>query len=343
MLVALAVLGGAWLPRLECAHHSATEYDSTRIVEFSGTLSEVAWQNPHVQFKVTSLESGTSITWEIECAPITILERSRVNRRALKVGDKVRVAGYVSKVSPTRVFGTNLLTSANEEFLLGPDGKSRWQGDAAPKLASNAAGGAQASPPTAGIFKVWSTVNSDPDANPFALWDAKMSLTRAARAAVDAWDYLRDSVAHGCTPQGMPTIMGQPLPMQFEDHGATILLRLEEYDTVRTIHMTDDDAAPPGKSLLGHSVGRWVGDALVVDTTGISWSYIAPYGLPLGRSARLQERFMPTADGKRLRYTLLIDDPDTFTVNPVLSRSWIWQEDARVREYACGKPQDPRS
>ena len=107
----------------------------------------------------------------------------------------------------------------------------------------------------------------------------------------------------------MPTIMAQPLPMQFEDHGATILLRLEEYDTVRTIHMTDDGTAPPGKSLLGYSVGKWVGDALVVDTTGISWPYVSPDGLRLGRSARMQERFTTSADGRRLRYTLLIDDP----------------------------------
>jgi hypothetical protein len=343
MLVVLALLGGAWLPRLACAHHSATEYDSTRIVEFSGTLSEVAWQNPHVLLRVTSVEAGTSTTWEIECNPISTLERSRVNRRALRVGDSVKVSGFASRLSPTRVFGTNLLTPASGELVLALVTKPRWQVDAAPNPASSPPGSAPAAPPPAGIFRVWSTVVTDPDANPYSLWSGKASLTPAAKAAHAAWDFLRDTVAHGCSPQGMPTIMGQPLPMQFEDHGATILLRLEEYDTVRTIHMTDEGTAPPGKSLLGHSVGKWVGDVLVVDTTGVSWPYISPDGLRLGRSARMQERFMPTGDGKRLRYTLLIDDPDAFTAPAVLSRSWVWQENERVHEYACGKTQDPPS
>jgi hypothetical protein len=341
MLVVLALLGGLWLPCLACAHHSASQYDPERIIEMSGTLSEVAWQNPHVLLKVTSVEAGTSTTWEIECNPINTLERAGVNRRSLRVGDKVRVAGFASRLSPTQMFGTNLLTPSGGELMLTLESKPQWQRDATPNSASGSAASTQAAPPTPGIFKVWSTLMSDPDANPYALYSAKVSLTPAAKTAHAAWDSLRDSIAPGCTPQGMPTIMAQPLPMQFEDHGATIVLRLEEYDTVRTIHMTDDGTAPPGKSPLGYSVGKWAGDVLVVNTTGVSWPYVSPDGLRLGRSARMQERFTTSADGKRLRYTLLIDDPDTFTVAPVLSRSWVWQENERVREYACGKTQDP--
>ena len=51
--------------------------------------------------------------------------------------------------------------------------------------------------------------------------------------------------------------MSQPPPMEFIDRGDTILLRMEEYDTVRTIHMTA--AADPGtqpRTPLGYSVGR---------------------------------------------------------------------------------------
>jgi hypothetical protein len=342
MLEVLALLAGVWLPCLACAHHSATQFDPERIIEMSGTLSEIAWQNPHVLLKVTSVAAGTSTTWEIECNPINTLERAGVNRRSLRVGDSVKVAGFASRLSPMHLFGTNLLTPGGE-FVLVLESKPQWQKDATPNLALSSAGRAPAAPPTLGIFKVWSTLMSDPDANAYALYSAKVSLTPAAKAAHAAWDFLRDSIAPGCTPQGMPTIMAQPLPMQFEDHGATIVLRLEEYDTVRIIHMTDAAAAPPGKSLLGYSVGKWVGDALVVNTTGVSWPFLSPDGLRLGRSARMQERFTTTADGKRLRYTLLIDDPDTFTVAPVLSRSWVWQENERVREYACGKRQDAPS
>ena len=36
-------------------------------------------------------------------------------------------------------------------------------------------------------------------------------------------------------------------------------MRLEEYDTVRTIHMNPKDVAPPAHTLYGYSRGRWEG------------------------------------------------------------------------------------
>src|SRR5262249_41487750 len=147
------------------------------------------------------------------------------------------------------------------------------------------------------------------------------------------------TVARDCIPKGMPTIMEQPYGLQFEDRGTTIVLRIEEYDTVRTIHMSDGSAPSTAKSLLGYSSGKWEGKTLVVTTTGISWPYIAPNGLPQGPSSRLAERFTPAADGKRLAYTLTITDPDTFTTPPVLKRAWVWRADERLRRYACGTRQ----
>lgn len=326
------------LPSLVCAHHSFSEFDQSRTIEISGTLREVAWQNPHVRLKVQSEDAGSVVTWDVECHSVGILGRSNVDPKALKVGDKVRVAGSPSKVSPMRMFGTNLLTSSGSELVMAPGSKPRWQMNAT-AFAPDRSRDATAQPPTMGIFKVWGSSFEDPEASPLTLWRGTMSLTPAAKKALAAWDPLHDTVARGCTPKGMPTIMEQPYGLQFEDHGTTIVLRIEEYDTVRTIHMSDGGPMPPTKSLLGFSVGKWEGTTLVVTTTGISWPYIAPNGLPQGRASRLEERFTPAADGKRLTYTLTITDPDTFTIPAVLKRAWVWRAGERVRQYACGSRQ----
>ena len=71
--------------------------------------------------------------------------------------------------------------------------------------------------------------------------------------------------------------MEQPYPMEFVRKGDAILLRLEEYDTVRTIDMapgcqgrlTAKDAARPIDRTLG-------GETLIVTTSRIDWPISIP-------------------------------------------------------------------
>ena len=50
----------------------------------------------------------------------------------------------------------------------------------------------------------------------------------------------------------MPTIMEQPYPLEFEDQGDRIEVRMEEYDTLRAIHM--DAAGVAGKRAAAPSL-----------------------------------------------------------------------------------------
>ena len=155
----------------------------------------------------------------------------------------------------------------------------------------------------AGLFRVWSTKFNEPG----GLWRRDYPLTDAAKKSRAAFNPLTDTVAPGCRPKGMPTIMEQPYPMEFVRKGDAILLRLEEYDTVRTI-----DMAPRAK----------------VD------SLPNPSGVPQGPSSTIVERFTSTSDG-RLNYTMTVTDQATFTSPLELSRSWVWRPDEIVKPYNC--------
>ena len=121
----------------------------------------------------------------------------------------------------------------------------------------------------------------------------------------------------------MPIIMSVPTPMDFVDRGSSILLRIEEFDTVRTINMdAREDPTAQEKTPLGYSIGHWDGDTLVVETGSVSAKYLAP-GVPLGPSASFRETFMPSQDGLRLHYTLRITDPYSLTQPVEQTRSWI--------------------
>jgi hypothetical protein len=313
------------------AHHSGSEYAPTT-VEIEGTLLEVAWQNPHVHFFLRAKdEKGALVTWDIEANSLSILRRTDATPENLKVGDTVKVAGAPSRRAPNRMWAMNILAANGREILLGPGTRARWTTDPAGSKSTWFDGGTDANK-TAGIFRVWSTKFGEPG----GLWRRDYPLTDAAKKGRASFNPLTDSVAPGCRPKGMPTIMEQPYPLEFVRKGDTILLRLEEYDTVRTIVMKPDakfNALP--KALLGRSKGVWEGDTLVVTTDRIDWPFIDPSGIPQGPSSSIVERFTPTPDGTRLNYTMTITDPATFTTPLELKRSWVWRSGETVKPYNC--------
>jgi hypothetical protein len=332
-LLALAVAAGA------VAHHSGAEYDESQPVEITGTLIEIRWQNPHVRFtlKADPDESGKVLVWDIEAHSLSVLRRSNVTPDRLARGDRITIAGDPSRRVPNRMFATNLKRADGVELVLGPGIKRRWQGPAEDFKSSWFDPGA-ASGRDKGLFRVWSTKLDDP----VSLWKRNYPLTEAAQKKRAAWDQMRDTVARGCEPKGMPTIMEQPYPLEFVKRGDRILLRMEEYDTVRTIHMARDaDLKSLRSNPLGVSTGQWEGETLVVRTDRITWPHLDPFGVPLGSGAALVERFTPSADGSRLEYSLTITSPQVFTEPVELKRNWFWRPQEKVRPYRCAEKAPP--
>ena len=77
------------------AHHSETaEYDSTKPVKVTGTITKVEWLNPHVWFYVDVKDaSGKVTTWGFSNAPPGALMRRGITKDALKIGAEVTVEG----------------------------------------------------------------------------------------------------------------------------------------------------------------------------------------------------------------------------------------------------------
>ena len=62
---------------------------------------------------------------------------------------------------------------------------------------------------------------------------------------------------------------------------------------------------------MGHSIGRYDGDTLVVDTIGISDSWLDLQGHPHSDALRLVERFQ-RLDANRLEYEITVEDPTAY-------------------------------
>lgn len=329
-------------PLVASAHHSIFgRFDGADSGEIEGELVGVSWSNPHVTFTVavTPSAGGERALWEVETTSLSNLRKFDIAPGFMQVGDRIRVGGLPSVRGRNEIYANNVLLPSGEEVLLGAGVAPRWSERTVSASARARATAGDGSRPDLGIFRVWSTAGGPmllPETvNPrFDLMS--YPLTARARAALASFDRLADSPIANCAPKGMPAIMEQPYPMEFVDRGDRIVIRLEEYDTERIVHLTDDsEAIEPEPSRLGHSLGRWEGRTLVVRTTAVNWGHFDTVGIPLTEAAELAERFTLAEDGSRLDYRMIVTDPGTFTEPVELDKYWLWIPGVTVEPYAC--------
>ena len=337
LCIAAAVAALTTVPA--AAHHSYVEFDQAKTIEIEGTLVAAAWQNPHSRLMVAGPDG---VRWEIESSAVNGLRRAGAPLELYAVGSNVKVAGWPSTKTASRLFGTNILSAGGQELILFR-APPRWGGGAigVERQTLVASGASAGSAKT--IFRTWGSayarpgVPDDPDASPSSLFRVPLPLTEAARQARAGFDEVKYNLSLGCAPKNMPFVMVVPGPTDFVDRGESILFRSEEFDAVRTIHMNsrENPSAQP-KTRLGYSVGRWDGVSLVVETGSLGAAYLRP-GVPLGPSASFVERFTPSADGSRLHYTIVMADPYSLTQPVEQKRSWI-AIDEQVMPYNCTLP-----
>jgi hypothetical protein len=311
MRLSIASLVLTVLPVIAGAHHSNAEYDRNAIQEIEGELTEVIWRNPHVRFTVRAPDAdGQLHDWELETSTVYVLGRLGLDGSRFPESGTVRAAGWASRVRPAMRVTNMLLPDGTEVLLAGADG-NRWSDEYAGELVNASANRAERD-----IFRIWSAEN--PGTFGQTIEQSEIQLTDSAQANMDSGVEFDP-----CVPQGMPTLMYNPLPIEFVERGDTIELRMTAFGVVRTIYMTDGmDDTMIAPSDLGYSVGRRVGDTLEVRTTRISWPYFDDNGTPQTSNVQMLERFSLIDDKSRLTYHLTVIDPESF-VEPIMA-SWEW-------------------
>ena len=336
-------IGLTCLAQVAIAHHSSIGiYDEENPVEIQGIVTEIRWRNPHPSYTVAVMdEQGEAVDWLVETGSISTLRLRGVDRDFIRVGDRVHLAGQSSLRGRSEMFAENMLLPDGREVLLRAVSKPYWPAGRSGNIYERGVDedrGAQGRATAQGMFRVWTPIFNDPEAYP--LYSSGITQLTAQARTIKAQYDPRGSGFTECRAKGMPYIMASAYPLEFIAQGENILIRIEEFDTERLVHMNAPPVAvPESYTLLGHSRGRWEGDALVVETDGIEASYLYSDGTPQSRSINLVERFEMNDAEERLYYTLSITDPESFTETLEFSRYWVWQPDIRIQPYRCGNLQ----
>ena len=148
-----------------------------------------------------------------------------------------------------------------------------------------------------------------------------------------------------CKPASGPSFFNAPgfEIVDVPDLRSIFILNIAGAHSWRVVHM-DGRQHPTGAALrptfLGHSIGRWDGDTLVVDTVGFNEKQWLAGAFPTTSQLHLTERFS-RPNLRTLVYEATIDDPGAYTkpwtvrwtITEKSASSWI--EGGEVFEYIC--------
>jgi hypothetical protein len=338
------------------AHHGAGLYDMRRNVELEGKLTRLDFVNPHtyVYFDVVG-NDGKVIAMKCEMRSATTLRRSGWSPDMFKPGVSIKVTGHPHRDDPTACTVETLtlgdkptleryqqLSDAKsvdrtKRPLRLPNGKPNLAGEWAQEqhVLATPPGGRTGLVPISQAAAIRAGKLPMPK-GPAGWFPPPVTLTPAGRAAAEA-------LTKRPTSEN-PRLSCQITSILFDwvfdgainriTQGANAIKMEYGAGLTRTVHM--DMTAHPANvvpSRGGHSIGRWDGDTLVVDTIGFEPGSLSG-NLPHSGKLHVVERFTLNPTTLELTRNIVAEDPLYFADKYVDSDS-VLPADAPFRVEAC--------
>jgi hypothetical protein len=139
-----------------------------------------------------------------------------------------------------------------------------------------------------------------------------------------------------CWATGVPAFLLTPAqPMFFIQTPQHVRMIAQHDNDVRRVYLNVSHSANPKPSWYGESVGRYEGDALVIDTIGLNdKTFIDNFRTPHSEKLHVVERLRLVEGGRFLEAELLIDDPAVF-LKPLHVTKRSRRVEATLAEWRC--------
>jgi len=338
------------------AHHGAGLYDVRKNVDIEGKLTRLDFVNPHsyVYFDVVGPD-GKVMAMKCEMRSATVLRRSGWSPEMFKAGVAIKVTGHPHREDPTactvetltlgdkptleryqQLSDAKTADRTKRPFRL-PNGKPNLNGEWAQEQQILAAppGGRMGLVPISQVAAIRAGKVPMPK-GPAGWFPPPVTLTPAGRAAQEALSK-RPTSENPRLSCGVTSIL---FDWVFDGaigritQSATAIKMEYGVGLVRTVHM--DMTAHPAKispSRGGHSIGRWDGDTLVVDTVGFAPGSLAG-NLPHSDKLHVVERFTLNPTTLELTRGIVAEDPVYF-VDKYVDTDSVLPADAPFKVEAC--------
>jgi hypothetical protein len=334
LVLTVAALGAS---TVALAHHGFGRFDRSKEVDFTGTVTSIDFVNPHAYLYFDTVGTdGKPLKMRCEMRAATLLRRSGWSAEMFVPGSRIVVHGFAHRNDPGSCYledvtlGNSSQFNRNDQFETTkidlstrpkrrPSGEPNISGDWAQEqyvIAVPPGGRGGGLVPKSLIAKVESGELATADVPPSGWGPRPVTFTARGRSEADAFRMW--------SPEDNPRLRCRPTSIIFDwvfdgavnritQENGRIVINYGLYSFERVIHM--NVATHPANltpSYAGHSIGKWEGDVLVVDTVGFEPGVIAP---PVRNSGELHivERFQLDAQMWQLKRDYVAEDPVYFT------------------------------
>ena len=139
-----------------------------------------------------------------------------------------------------------------------------------------------------------------------------------------------------CYLPGVPRATYMPQPFQIFQNPDSVFIAYQYAGAVRDIYLEDPGPAQVD-AWMGQSYGRWEGDTLVVEVSGLNGqAWLDRSGNHMSWQARVTERYTPMSPN-HLHYEATIQDPETFTRPWTISMPLYrrMEANAQLMDFKC--------
>ena len=324
------------------AHHSNDyHFDRNVGVTVSGTVKLFRFINPHSRLLIdVTDDDGSVVTWDCEMSGSNSLMRRGWTRDVFRPGAEIVVQGFAARRHETECyfdtaeFADGRVVALDDSFGIdaptpapAPQVSRAVLPEGVPNFSrvwqrSGGGGGGGGGPQLGGPNRMAVVLND------------------AGREALAQYDPVLDDPALTCSPVSIRRLWGNNNLTEIVQTEDRVVIRHEWMDAVREVRLDmDEHPAELEDRVLGHSIGRYEGSTLVIDTVGYQAGMLAQHpGMPHSNQLHTVERLTLGPTGDTFQLTIVSNDALYYT-EPVTDTRTFAASDQIPREYNCTHPE----
>ena len=324
------------------AHHSRSNYDMRKFLEYDGVVAELMWKNPHV-FAVIEIkdDNGDPKRLLLEMNSKPILTEMGWKADSLQIADKIHVRGNPDHRADRDQFFVR--------YIINRDGQKLWSfgrpRQEARKLAKENPVARKPLVGSTDFSGIWNRARLTPEQRrrrPDPFTAADLPVTPKGEAARKKFDP-NDDPSYECFPRTLPQTIVPVYPMEIAWRDAnTLTFHYEFNNGRREVHLNQTefpDDVPP--THMGYSIGTLKAGVLEIRTRFFSYDrWGNGRGVPSGEQKEVYERYTLANDGKRLEVTYTVSDPEYLTGPPIETKgAYVLINNIEITDFDC----DPKA